>query len=185
MPPKAAPERARAPDRTRLILIVTCLAFVLIVGLGVMRARGKARQTERARSTEESIVYNGRPAPEPLAPSASARRVVRWCEALGVLQAKCQRCHTSPPRNGAPIAMLTYADTQREYPPGTGELVFQRMNRIVRLHGMPPLGLPVDPPVEPLDALEKDILLVWLEEGALPFGGEDCAKIAPPAPGEP
>src|SRR5690348_1039123 len=35
-----------------------------------------------------------------------------WCDARAVLAAKCWRCHTDPPKNGAPFSLLRYEDTQ-------------------------------------------------------------------------
>src|SRR5687768_118349 len=36
---------------------------------------------------------------------------VRWCQAFLVLETVCQRCHTDPTLNGAPVPLLTYEDT--------------------------------------------------------------------------
>lgn len=131
--------------------------------------------------------YSAPPPPEPLFPSPNARRVVTWCQARDVLRERCQRCHTSPTAFGAPFPLLEYTDVDREYPPGSGERLSTRIQQVVRHHVMPPLGLALDPPVEPLSEAQKDVLLVWLEEGALPFGGTRCGVTegtgnTPPAP---
>jgi hypothetical protein len=117
------------------------------------------------------------PPPEPLTPSPYAPSSVRWCDARRVLEAKCVRCHSAPPRiYGAPFSLLSYADTQNEYPPGSGQLVYQRMRWMVAYGRMPPLGQQIEPPIEPLDDTERDLLLVWLREGGLAYGGESCGS---------
>ena len=103
---------------------------------------------------------------------------ITWCEARSVLQAKCQRRHQEPPQNGAPMALLTYEDTQAPW--SIDKDVHDVMLNAVQRDFMPYMALndpPTNlmPPVEPLTADEKATLLGWLEQGALPEGGTECA----------
>jgi uncharacterized membrane protein len=102
-----------------------------------------------------------------------------FCDALGVLEAKCQRCHQDPPKNLAPFPLLTYADTQEERP--TGELVYERMRDVVSSGIMPPTSGNYDPPVDPLTCAERTTLLSWLNADAPRPRGNDpsCAGVEP------
>jgi hypothetical protein len=88
-----------------------------------------------------------------------------FCDAHAVLMNKCVRCHSDPPRYGAPFALDTYAATQEAAPSGF----------------MPYTALALDPPVEPLTCEEKATLLAWLKSPTPPpEGGEGaCADRAP------
>ena len=102
---------------------------------------------------------------------------IRFCDALAVIRAKCQRCHTDPPQQGAPVPFLTYEDTQAPY--GASETYADRMLIAVEGDIMPPVGfndppVSIKPPVEPLTINEKATLLGWLKQGAKPVGGTDC-----------
>ena len=44
---------------------------------------------------------------------------VAFCDALTVVRAKCQRCHTMPPQNGAPVPFLAYDDFNTPYGDGS------------------------------------------------------------------
>src|SRR4051812_45598543 len=48
------------------------------------------------------------------------------CEVAAVLQARCQSCHRQPGLFGAPMPLLTWADTQASAPSGGGK-VWQMM----------------------------------------------------------
>jgi hypothetical protein len=175
-PPKRG-QTARSSERSRLILIAAYVSLAALIAYGVLRARAnKAKVEQKAGFSERYESPGFRPPPDPLAPSFNARRVIRWCEALAVLRAKCQRCHDAPPKLGAPFPLLTYAHTQGEYPPGSGQAVHRRMLTMIRYRTMPPLALELDPPVEALDAREQDVILAWLEDGAFAYGGEDCER---------
>ena len=152
-------------------------ALALLVLGGILRIRHK-RELEALKKPVEWNLFVPAAIPDPLHPSPLARRVVRWCDALEVIERKCQRCHSSPPANGAPFALLRYSDTQRDYPAGSGRFIHDRMSYVIRHRTMPMVALVLDPPVEPLEPHEVDTLLVWLEEGALPFGGEECGTNA-------
>lgn len=62
------------------------------------------------------------------------------CDVFAVLHDNCHSCHTDPPVNGAPIPLLTYADTQALFRPG--KAVFQQMYDQLQSEASPrmPLG---------------------------------------------
>lgn len=95
-----------------------------------------------------------------------------WCEAFAVLEQKCQRCHREPPVNGAPFALVTYDDTQVVDRAGVPR--YERMLGAVESDFMPATFIELEPPVEPLDASEKALLVDWLSRGAEPVGGTSC-----------
>ena len=98
-----------------------------------------------------------------------------WCDVEPILQAHCQRCHTEPPENGAPFALLTHADTQEGNPHR-----YEQMAAVLEQDFMPPQWLEVDPPVEPLPCGEKVTLLAWIDQGAAPPPKDDAACLATP-----
>lgn len=160
----------------------------LALALIVVTSLWKKYWGERPRELSEAEIlaqapspFSDPPPPEPLVANPNHRRLVRWCEVHAILARRCQRCHQSPTQLGAPFPLLEYSDIQAEYPPGSGQLVRSRIPQVIRYGIMPPVTLPLDPPVEELERSEIDALLVWFEEGALPFGGETCA----PAPASP
>jgi hypothetical protein len=105
--------------------------------------------------------------------------LVPFCAALQVVRDKCQRCHTDPPQNGAPAALLTYEDFQRPYGASGERKYWEAASEAVERDIMPYVALnepptSLMPPVEPLTSDEKATLLGWLEQGAKPEGGTDC-----------
>lgn len=84
------------------------------------------------------------------------------CAVEAVLKAKCRRCHTRPPRHGAPFPLLTWEDTRGMRPRG---VIFDLMEQAIKIGSMP-FRTPANPPVEPLTPDEKQILLSWLGRGA-------------------
>ena len=86
------------------------------------------------------------------------------CDVEAVLRAKCHTCHTMPPRNGAPMSLLTWAATQNLVSDSTTVKVWQRARQYVASNYMPYMGSPTGP----LTPAEKATLLAWLEAGALP-----------------
>lgn len=95
------------------------------------------------------------------------------CEIDDILERKCRRCHTSPPQNFAPFALLTWAQIHDDY---FGKPVYERMRNAVDVGFMPFINpnFPLDPPVEPLEAAERTTLLAWLEDCAKPADGAQC-----------
>ena len=105
--------------------------------------------------------------------------MIPFCDALRVVRAKCQRCHTDPPKNGAPVPFLTYDDFQRPYGDDGMFVYWQVAVGLVDRDVMPYVALnepptSLMPPVEPLAPDEKATLLGWLNQGAKPEGGTDC-----------
>ncbi len=103
---------------------------------------------------------------------------IPFCAALNVIRGKCQRCHQTPPRDGAPVPFLTYADTQAQYYM-TDKKWSDTMLAAVGKDFMPDVSQnepPTNrtPPVEPLTASEKATLMGWLQQGAKPEGGANC-----------
>lgn len=157
-------------------LAYVALALVVVISLW-SKFRG---ETPRELSEAEILAqapspFSDAPPPEPLVANPNHRRMIRWCEVHAILARRCQRCHQSPTQLGAPFPLVQYPDIRAEYPPGSGQLVLDRIPRVIRYGIMPPVTLPLEPPVEELERGEIDALLVWFEEGALPFGGEACA----------
>lgn len=122
------------------------------------------------------------PSGDPTAGSPSVAEggasAVSYCDALKVVQDKCQRCHSMPPQNGAPIPFITWEDFQEPYG-NSGETYGQYAVGLVERGAMPFVVLndpPTNlmPPVEPLTDDEKATLLAWLRQGAQPLGGTDC-----------
>jgi len=103
---------------------------------------------------------------------------VTWCAAYKIINCSCQQCHQSPPLNGAPIPLMTYADTQAPFPmPTSDERAWQVMQDEVRIRFMPYTGDPtVMPPVKPLTDDQQNTLLTWLEQGAHDEGGPNCPQ---------
>lgn len=129
-------------------------------------------------SSDPEVERRGGPLPpNPQGGTGAVGEAVTWCAARAVLEAKCQRCHREPPENGAPMALLTYEDTQAPW--SSTQKVHDAMERAVSSDFMPYVQLnepPVslDPQVEPLTASEKATLLAWLRQGAKLEGGSDC-----------
>ena len=99
---------------------------------------------------------------------------VTWCEAYKIINCSCQQCHQNPPLHGAPIPLMTYADTQAPFgkPPGT---VWQEMQSAIESRSMPYMGdTAVMPPVQPLTDEQQAMILAWLAQGATDEGGQRC-----------
>ena len=102
---------------------------------------------------------------------------VTWCAAYQIINCSCQQCHQSPPLNGAPIPLLTYADTQVPFPEVPTKKVWEEMLIVIRARSMPYTGDPaVMPPVKPLTDEQQSTLLTWLQQGAHDEGGQDCPQ---------
>jgi hypothetical protein len=93
------------------------------------------------------------------------------CDVEDVIVAKCQRCHQDPPQNGAPFPLLTWEDTRR---PHGLVLVFEAMLPAIETDFMPLTQLELEPPVEPLEPEEKELMLEWLSSGAPAVLGAAC-----------
>jgi hypothetical protein len=95
------------------------------------------------------------------------------CDVSRIIQAKCERCHSDPPENGAPFPLLSWEDTQKPY---GRVLVHDAMLVAVESGFMPLTELELSPPVEDLTTSERTDLLSWLRAGAEPDrSGATCA----------
>jgi len=161
---------ARAPndggDRTSLTLQRATGAALLLLFACAAPACGDELGVSGAGSTSSSGTGGGAGAP------GSPESGPSWCEAFAVLERKCQRCHHEPPANGAPFALVTYDDTQVVDRRGVPR--YERMLGAVESDFMPATFIELEPPVEPLDAAEKALLMDWLSRGAEPVGGTNC-----------
>jgi hypothetical protein len=94
------------------------------------------------------------------------------------LQDKCQRCHRDPPENGAPFALITYADTQVKHDTTPR---YELMQAAVTSGFMPFVAAELDPPVASLTCEQKETLLAWLEADAPPAPSDDpdCEMVVP------
>jgi hypothetical protein len=117
---------------------------------------------------------NAGESPAGTAGEGSADSGPTFCEALEVIERKCQRCHVEPPEHGAPFALVTYDDTQVVNRSGVPR--YERMLAAVESDFMPATFIELEPPVEPLDDDEKALLVDWLSRGAEPVGGTDCSS---------
>jgi hypothetical protein len=86
------------------------------------------------------------------------------CDVAAVLKEKCQNCHASTPQFGAPMPLMTYADTQGMR---GGQQIWRAMQSAVAT-GRMPQGTT-------LSQAQKDTLTNWFNRGA-PAGtpGEVC-----------
>lgn len=103
---------------------------------------------------------------EPAAPGPT------WCEVRVVLENSCQRCHGPEPSSGAPFSLVTYEDTQAQNKKGTPR--FEAIASALESELMPPTYLELEPPVAPLRAEDRALLLAWCEQGAPADAAEDC-----------
>lgn len=94
------------------------------------------------------------------------------CEPRRILQTVCQQCHSSPPKNGAPIALLDRGDILAVRGDAT---VRESMIEQVEAKRMPAV------PVTMSDA-DRAILLEWLKGGAADVPPRECAS--DPQPGQ-
>lgn len=161
--------------RHKWLALAAYAALALLLVTSLAQRLWKRARIENPQPMHDESDFLAWPLPaEPWAANPSASRLVRWCSVKHLLEQRCARCHSTPATLGAPFPLLTYADTRRAFPEGSDSVVLDRMAHAIRHRIMPPLTLPVEPPVQPLSEAEKDLLLVWIEEGGLAFGGEQC-----------
>jgi len=96
---------------------------------------------------------------------------VDWCAVRTVLADKCQRCHSDPPAHGAPFPLVSFEDTQRR--DSSGKPLSDRIAAAVESDYMPARFVTLKPPVVPLTAEERELLLTWCRSGT-PHSGVDC-----------
>jgi hypothetical protein len=156
---------------------VSILLFALLASLASLGCASDEPDVERRGGTIPDTGGTGGGSAAPVGGSGGGE-AVRFCQALAVIRAKCQRCHGDPLQNAAPVPFVTYEDTQALYY-DTDKKFSEVMLSVVERDVMPYVALndgptPVMPPVEPLTPAEKATLLGWLKQGALPEGGTDC-----------
>lgn len=101
-----------------------------------------------------------------------------WCKALGVLRTSCQGCHGAELAYGAPMSLVTHADTAALSVFDGTTPIYQRVG--ARIHDatspMPPVNQP------PLTAEQTALLDAWIAEGAPAGDDPQClgADIEPP-----
>lgn len=87
-----------------------------------------------------------------------------------VIQASCASCHASAPRFGAPMPLVTYADTQRAALSAPARRVWQLMGE--RVHD------PVRPmPATRLSAPDLAVIDAWVAAGAPGCTGPACGTV--------
>lgn len=84
-----------------------------------------------------------------------------------ILEARCQPCHSAPPRRYAPNPLVSWEDTQAPSPGEAATPVYEMIARRVASSGfpMPPRESPEA--AETLDA-ERQVLIDWADAGAPP-----------------
>jgi hypothetical protein len=150
--------REQAPLLGALIVIALVIAF--------SRARKTTAATTAPAPTASSVpLQPSEPDPIPEEPPFEALRAENAelpCEVDDVFARKCRRCHSIPPRHGAPVTFYTWTDLQA---PRGARPLYEAVGRVVQT-GFMPLRIPTNPPVEALTAEEKETLLNWVAAGA-------------------
>lgn len=95
-----------------------------------------------------------------------------WCDARAALERNCWRCHGEQPENGAPFSLVTYADTQVRN--NKGKPRYESIAAAIAAELMPPSYLELDPPLTPLGADDRGLLLSWCEHGAPEATSDGC-----------
>jgi hypothetical protein len=119
-------------------------------------ARAKKLAQEAARRAAE---------PRPEEPPVEMTRVPDSglpCAVDDVFASKCRRCHTIPPRHGAPFVFLTWDDTRQDR---FGQPLYVVIGRAVK-SGFMPYKIEANPPVVPLTEDEKKVIIDWVDAGA-------------------
>jgi len=157
--------------RTWIWVISACLALAL-------PAACADQSTERRGGGALPDLTAGSGSGDGGAAGAHGEGRVAWCDAYEVINCVCQQCHQNPTRNGAPMPLMTYEDTQARFPTASSSsFVWERMQIAVSNGLMPETGNPnVEPAVKPLTDEQRDTLLGWLAQGAHDEGGRDCPQ---------
>lgn len=87
-----------------------------------------------------------------------------FCAVKTVLQAKCQSCHNNPPNSGAPMPLVTYADTQANSVI-SGQPIWQLVKSRVAAGTMPPAN------AAPATDQDKAVIAAWNGSGSDDCGG--------------
>jgi hypothetical protein len=159
-------------------LLLGLLSVVTLAGGCERRPRAREREQAeaRARALVEAEAARRRaaepPAPEPPLELVRVDGSGLPCDVDDVFVSKCRRCHTIPPRHGAPLVFLTWEDTRQDR---LGQPLFSVIGRAVRSDFMP-YRIDANPPVLPLTPEEKRVILAWVDAGA---PRQDCRRVEP------
>ena len=97
------------------------------------------------------------------------------CNIDNILRTKCQACHGSTPKFGAPMPLTTFEQTRSPAVTDSSRQVWHKMQQ--RVHDatapMPPKGQ------TPLSTAEMQALDAWFQSGA-PAGRDECTNLEPP-----
>lgn len=162
MPPRSSQLKSKRQSATpRLLSRVPWLLPVLLVipAAALYAASKKPEASVRSPNAPREIELPREPPVDLLSVPNSGFS----CAVDQVLEAKCRRCHTRPMRHGAPFPLLTWEDSRlfvRAEAP-----VYLQLERVVT-SGTMPFRIPANPPVEPLTADEKWVLVDWARRGA-------------------
>lgn len=165
-------------ERRRLLAVV--IALITLMGGCERKPRAREREAVEAAEQARRIAREARQRaaqPLPEEPPFEGLRVPSSglpCEVDEVFANKCRRCHGVPPRHAAPLVFLTWEDTRSDR---FGQPLYSVIGRAVRTDFMP-YKIEANPPVLPLSAEEKRIILDWVERGA-PRG--DCGATPSPS----
>ena len=95
------------------------------------------------------------------------------CDVDAVLADNCRACHSSPPRYGAPMSLMTHADLMAPSPSDPSlrvvDVIPTRLDDPVK--PMPPSG--------ELPAADRQLLMDWLAAGAPAHTGPECGTKPP------
>lgn len=153
-------------------------SVVLLIALLVACGTSATTTTSSSPASEavEEDGVSGRPATDAAAGGAQAGDdgSPDWCAAQPIVEAKCQRCHDDPPTHGAPFSLVSYEDTQ--YVSASGRSRLAAIEKVVGDGTMPASFIRLEPPVEPLDDAEKELLLAWCRAGARGEPAAGCAE---------
>lgn len=98
-----------------------------------------------------------------------------WCKALTVFQQRCQSCHGTERRTGAPMSLVSYEDLQQPAVTKPGKKVYEEVASRIHDTKMPM------PPVDPLTARELATIDAWITAGAVPGHDAKCTGLLPDA----
>lgn len=80
-----------------------------------------------------------------------------------VLAARCRKCHSDPPREFVPFALVSWDDTQARAPGHDGARIYEVI--AVRIHDA---SFPMPPSGNPMTDADRDVLDDWIAQGAKP-----------------
>jgi uncharacterized membrane protein len=85
-----------------------------------------------------------------------------FCDVEPVLEEHCFRCHSDPPKEGAPFPLTSAARFQTDF---FGQKVYEVAEDAIAMKYMPP-SEGFEPAPTPLSAADRERLLEFLEAGA-------------------